>query len=167
MGTVRGDCHCEQDSVVEVGFEIERNVFRDVPSLAEEAQMQATKTSLLTRRATKQTCTQTTQVREGSAGNLPCPALERVSAEGVYVSPCFLPTTGNVSSIAPIMMPPGVADPAQPLQPVGAEARTPRQPEDRIFHRVPEGLLRVPQQCPGGQSPALWPLHSSGPPNTE
>ena len=105
---------------------------RDVQSLAEEADVQTTKTTPLTRSARKQTCTQTAQIGGGSAGNPPCLASAQVSTERFYMLSRFLPAAGNVNSIAPAITPAEAAGPAWRLQSPGAEARTPRQLEDHL-----------------------------------
>lgn len=60
--------------------------------------------------------------------------------KGFYTLSHLLPTPGNASSTVRIVMPPGVADASQPVQPIGTEAGMPRQLGDHLFHRVTECL---------------------------
>lgn len=102
---------------------------RDALRLAEEADVQATETTLmLTRSATKPMCTQTTQAEEEEL-EPPCQHLHR-SLPGFYTVPRLLPTAG--SGLLPRY---GASrSGSAPLQPRGAEAKMPRQLEDRFFH---------------------------------
>lgn len=138
-------------------------------SLAEEADVQATKTKLQEmpqRKHMLMDCTDSR--RKCQKPYLPQHLRGRPQRVSVMFS-LFLPTSGAASFIVPVIMPPGVAGPAQPRQPVGASVRTPRQPEDCQLCRELSRACCVPStshssQCQTTLVPwwtkflALWPL---------
>lgn len=120
-------------------------------SLAEEADVQATKIKLQEMPQHEHMLTDCTDSRRKC--QKPClPQHLHRRPQGVSVMlSLFLPTSGAVSFIVPVIMPPGVAGPAQPHQPVGAAVRTPRQPEDCQLCREQSRACCVPSTSHSSQ----------------